>query len=266
MAMKVMNGLDLQSQKIVNLADPSATTDAANKQYVDNVARGLQWKAPVRVTTTTNGTLASAYANGQSIDGVVLATGDRILLKDQTTAADNGIYTVNASGAPTRALDADTGGELAPGTAVTATAGTTNGDKAYLIVSDAAITIGTTAQTWGQLGGAGTGYTGGNGINVAGSVISAVAAASGGLSVVAGGIQLDSSIAARKFSASIGNGAATSLAVTHNLGTKDVHVSVRTVADDSHVIADAVSTDTNTITITFATAPASNAYRVTVIG
>jgi hypothetical protein len=264
--MKIMNGLDLQSQKIVSLADPSAATDAANKQYVDNVARGLQWKAPVRVATTTNGTLASAYANGQSIDGVVLATNDRILIKDQTTASENGVYTVNASGAPTRTADADTGGELAPGTAVTVTAGTTNGDKVFLLVSDVAITIGTTSQTWGQLGGGGTSYTGGNGISVAGSVISAVAAASGGVSVVAGGIQLDTAIAARKFSANIGNGAATSIAVAHNLGTKDVHVSVRTVADDSHVIADVVSTDTNTVTVTFATAPASNAYRVTVIG
>ncbi len=264
--MKVMNGLDLQSQKIVNLADPSATTDAANKQYVDNVARGLQWKAPVRVATTTNGTLATAYANGQSIDGVVLATSDRILIKDQSAAAENGIYTVNASGAPTRAVDADTNGELAPGASVSVTAGTVGGDKVFMIVSDAAITIGTTAQTWGQLGGGGTSYTGGNGISVAGSVISAVAAASGGISVVAGGIQLDASIAARKLSANIGNGAATSIAVAHNLGTKDVHVSVRTVADDSHVLADVVSTDINTATITFATAPASNAYRVTVIG
>lgn len=264
--MKVMNGLDLQSQKIVNLADPSATTDAANKQYVDNVARGLQWKAPVRVATTTNGTLASAYANGQSIDGVVLATGDRILLKDQTTAAENGIYTVNASSAPTRGLDADTGGELAPGTSVSVTAGTTNGDKVFMIVSDAAITIGTTAQTWGQLGGGGASYTAGNGINIAGSVISAVAAASGGLSVVAGGIQLDASIAARKFSASIGNGAATSIAVTHNLGTKDVKVTVRQNSNDEHVLADVVSTDINNVTITFAAAPASNAMRVTVIG
>lgn len=264
--MKVMNGLDLQSQKIVSLADPSAATDAANKQYVDNVARGLQWKAPVRVATTTNGALASAYANGQSIDGVTLATGDRILLKDQTTASENGLYIVNASGAPTRAVDADTGGELAPGTSVTVTAGTVNGDKVFMIVSDAAITIGTTAQTWGQLGGGGTSYTGGNGINVAGSVISAVAAASGGISVVAGGIQLDSSIAARKFSASIGNGAATSIAVTHNLGTKDVKVTVRQNSNDEHVLADVVSTDINTVTVTFATAPASNAMRVTVIG
>lgn len=262
--MKVMNGLDLQSQKIINLADPSATTDAANKQYVDNVARGLQWKVPVRVATTTNGALASAYANGQSIDGVVLATGDRILLKDQTTAAENGIYTVNASGAPTRANDADTGGELAPGTAVTVGAGTVNGDKVFLIVSDAAITIGTTAQTWGQLGGGGTSYTGGNGINVAGSVISAVAGS--GITVNGSGVNIDSSVVARKFNANIGNGAATAIAVTHSLGTKDVAVELRATADDAHVLADVVSTDINTVTITFATAPATNAYRVTVIG
>jgi hypothetical protein len=262
--MKVMNGLDLQSQKIVNLADPSATTDAVNKQYVDNVARGLMWKVPVRVATTTNGALASAYANGQSIDGVVLATGDRILIKDQTTASENGIYTVNASGAPSRANDADTGGELAPGTAVTVSAGTVNGDKVFLIVSDGAITIGTTAQTWGQLGGGGTSYTGGNGISVAGSVISAVAGT--GITVNGSGVNIDTSVVARKFNANIGNGAATAIAVAHNLGTKDVAVELRATADDAHVLADVVSTDINTVTITFATAPASNAYRVTVIG
>ena len=263
--MKVMNGLDLQSQKIVNLADPSATTDAVNKQYVDNVARGLQWKAPVRAATTTNGVLATAFFNGQTIDGVVLATNDRILLAAQTAGAENGIYTVNAAGAPTRATDADDGAELAPGTAVSVNEGTVNGDKVLHIISDAAITIGTTSQTWAQLGG-GTVYTGGNGINVAGSVISAVAAASGGISVVAGGIQLDTTIAARKFSASIGNGALTSITVNHNLGTKDVTVALRQNSDDAHVLADVVSTDANNITVTFATAPASNAIRVTVVG
>ena len=146
MAKKVLNGLDLQSQKIIGLADPSANTDAANKQYVDNVARGLFWKAPVRVATTTSGTLASAYASGQSIDGVTLATGDRVLIKNQATAAENGIYTVNASGAPSWAADADSNGELAPGTSVSVTEGTANGDKAFMIISDAAITIGTTAR------------------------------------------------------------------------------------------------------------------------
>lgn len=263
--MKIMNGLDLLAQKIINLADPSANTDAANKQYVDNVARGLQWKAPVRSATTTNGTLATAYANGQSIDGVTLATGDRILLKNQTTASENGLYVVAASGAPTRAADADGGTELAPGTSVTVTEGTVNGDKAFMIISDAAITIGTTSQTWGQLGG-GTTYTASNGVNLTGSNFTGVAQASGGLTVGASGFALDTSIAARKASGNIGNGSLTSIPFTHSLGTKDIVVSVREVATDAVVICDAVATDTNTVTLTFATAPASNAYRVTVIG
>jgi hypothetical protein len=262
--MKIMNGLDLQSQKITALADPSASTDAANKQYVDNVARGLQWKAPVRAATTANGALASAYANGQSIDGVTLATGDRVLIKNQTTAAENGIYTVNASGTPTRGLDADTNGELAPGTSVSVTEGTTGADKVFMIISDAAITIGTTSQTWGQLGAGGSSYTAGNGINIAGSVISAVAAASGGVSVAAGGIGLDNSIAVRKFSANIGNGALTAIPVVHNLGTQDVVVALREVATLAGVLVDWTATDANTVTLTFAVAPASNAYRVTV--
>ncbi len=265
MSMKFGNGLDLQSQKIINLADPSATTDAATKQYVDNVARGLQWKEPVRVASVTNGALATAFANGQTVDGVVLATGNRILLAAQTTASENGIYTVNGAGAPTRAADADNGTELAPGTAVSVNEGTVNGDKVLHIISDAAITIGTTAQTWAALGG-GVTYTAGNGINVAGSVISAVAAAGGGVAVVAGGIQLDTTVAARKFSTNVGNGALTSIAVTHNLGTQDVVVSLRDSATNAGVITDWVATDANTVTLTFAAAPASNAYRATVTG
>lgn len=261
--MKIMNGLDLQSQKITSLADPSSASDAATKQYVDNVAAGMQWKAPVRAATTANGTLATAYANGQVIDGVTLATGNRILIKNQTTGSENGIYIVAASGSPTRATDADAGNELAPGTAVIIAEGTVNADKAFMIISDAAITIGTTSQIWGQFS-AGTTYTAGNGINVAGSVISAVAASGGGLSVVSGGIQLDSSIAVRKFNANVGNGAATSVAVTHNLGTQDITVAVRDTATNAGVLVDWVATDTNTVTLTFAVAPASNAYRCTV--
>ena len=261
--MKVMNGLDLQSQKIVNLADPSATTDATNKQYVDNVARGLQWKAPVRAASTATVVLG---VPGATLDGVALAANDRVLLKNQTAPAENGIWVwTGAAAALTRAVDADTGGELAPGTAVTATEGTANGDKVFNIISDAAITIGTTSQTWGQLGG-GTTYTGGNGISVAGSVITAVAAASGGVQVVAGGIQLDTSIAARKFSANVGNGALTSIAVTHNLGTQDVTVALREVASQAFTLVDWVATDTNTVTLTFAAAPANNAFRVAITG
>ena len=120
--MKVMNGLDLQSQKVVNLADPSANTDAANKQYVDNVARGLMWKAPVRASATANVVLA---APGATFDGVTLAANDRVLLKAQTTGSENGIWVwTGAAAALTRATDADTGTELAPGTSVTVTEGT----------------------------------------------------------------------------------------------------------------------------------------------
>jgi hypothetical protein len=261
--MKIMNGLDLQSQKLTSLADPSAASDAATKQYVDNVAAGMQWKAPVRVATTANGTLATAYANTQVIDGVTLATGNRILIKNQSAASENGLYIVAASGAPNRATDADAGNELAPGTAVTIAEGTINADKAFMIISDAAIAIGTTSQTWGQFS-AGATYSAGNGISIAGSVISAVAASGGGLSVVAGGIQLDTSIALRKFNANVGNGTLTSIAVTHNLGTQDIVVAVRDTATNAGVLVDWAATDTNTVTLNFAVAPASNAYRCSV--
>ncbi len=259
--MKIMNGLDLQSQKIANLADPSATTDAANKQYVDNVARGLSWKSPVRAGSTTNVSLASP---GATIDGVTLAANDRLLLKNQTTASENGVWVWTASGtALTRAIDADTNGELAPGTSLSVTEGSTNADKVFMIISDAAITIGTTSQTWGQLAG-GTTYTGGNGISVAGSLISAVA--NTGVSVTGSGIGIDTSVVARKYSTNVGNGSLTSIAVTHSLGTKDVTVSVRDAASDAGVLTDWVATDTNTVTLTFAVAPANNAYRISVSG
>ena len=261
--MKIMNGLDLQSQKIIALADPSANTDAANKQYVDNVARGLVWKAPVRAAATTT---ISTTAPGATIDGVTLAANDRVLLKNQTAAAENGIWLWNgAAVALSRAVDADGAGELAPGTAVTITEGTVNGDKVFMITSDTAITVGTTSQTWGQLGG-GTTYTAGKGIAIAAGVVSAVAVASGGVQVVAGGIQLDASIAARKFSANVGNGAATAIALAHNLGTQDVTVTVREVGSQAGVLVDWVATDVNTVTLTFAVAPASNAYRAAVVG
>jgi hypothetical protein len=267
MVMKVSNGLDLQSQKIINMADPSTGTDAATKQYVDNVARGLYWKQPVRVATTTNGTLATAFAAGQVVDGVTLVTGDRILLKDQTTSADKGIHVVAASGAPTRAVDADTGTELNPGTAVTVTEGTTNGDKVYMLTSDTAVVIGTTSQTWGVLGG-GNIYTGSNGILLTGANFTAVAdpVAGGGIAVTSAGIKVDTAVVARKFSTNIGNGALTSIPVVHNLGTQDVTVAVREVSSQAGILCDWVATDANTVTLTFATAPASNAFRATVHG
>lgn len=114
----------------------------------------LSWKQAVRVASTANGTLASAFENGDTVDGVVLATGDRILLKNQSTGAENGIYTVNASGAPTRAVDADTGVEMLCAT-VTVSEGTTNADTTWVCTTNAPITLGSTALTFVQSGSSG---------------------------------------------------------------------------------------------------------------
>lgn len=261
--MKVMNGLDLQSQKIQNLADPSSTSDAATKNYVDNVARGISWKTAVRAATTTNGTLASAFAAGQVVDGVTLATSDRILIKNQSSGVDNGIYTVNASGAPTRASDMANGAVVSPGTSTSVAEGTVNGDTVQMITTDGVITIGTTSTTWSLLGG-GTSYTAGNGINITGGAISAVA--NTGITVGSSGIGVDTSVVVRKYAANVGNGSSTSITLTHNLGTRDVTVSVQDSATYARVIVDWVATDVNNVTLTFAVAPASNAYRCTIHG
>lgn len=107
----------------VSFVDPVDPEQLTTKKYVDTFAAGLQVKAAVRAATLVPGTLASSFENGDIIDGVTLATGDRILIKNQTNAVENGIYTVNASGAPTRATDYDQAGEANVGTFTTVTEG-----------------------------------------------------------------------------------------------------------------------------------------------
>ena len=119
--------LSMAGFKLTSLGTPTASTDAANKSYVDSVAQGLDTKASVVAATTTNGTLATAFANGQVVDGVTLTTNDRILIKNQTDQTVNGIYTVNASGAPTRSTDMDAGSEF-PSAYVFVEQGTVNAD------------------------------------------------------------------------------------------------------------------------------------------
>lgn len=130
----------------------------AVKAYVDALVQGLSWKKAVRAATTITGVLATVYANAMVIDGVTLATGDRILVKNQVTGSENGIYTVNATGAPTRALDADIGAELVNAT-VYISEGTTLADSQWTCSTNAPITPGTTALVFSQLSGSGTGTT-----------------------------------------------------------------------------------------------------------
>lgn len=157
------------------------TTQQAVKGYVDNYITGLVWKQAVRVATTTSGTLSTAFQNGSTVDGVVLATNDRILLKNQATQTENGIYIVNATGAPTRTTDADTGNELVSAT-VLAREGTTNQDTVWTC-SNNSITIGATNIVFAQISGAGT-YTAGTGLTLSGnqfSLTTPVSVANGGL-------------------------------------------------------------------------------------
>ncbi|MFF8831369.1 hypothetical protein [Streptomyces sp. NPDC015131] len=295
--MKVGNGLDLQNQRIQNLADPSAATDAVTKQYADALTRNLSWKLAVRVATTANGTLSSAFANGQTVDGVTLATGDRILLKNQSTGSENGIYVVAASGAPTRAVDADSADEL-KGATVTVLEGTVNADKVFRLITDN-VTLGTTSLSWTEIGGGGTAYTAGDGLsespagtfNVATGTgleissdtvrIAAAAAGNGltggggsalavgqgsGISVSADAVAVDSTVA-RVYAGNIGDGSATNIVVTHNLGTRDVAVTVRNAASPyEEILVDNEATSTTTCTLRFASAPSNNQYRVIVQG
>jgi hypothetical protein len=156
--------VDVASKKITSVADPAASTDAANKSYVDSVAQGLDIKASVRVATTANITLSGT----QTIDGIVLVASDRVLVKNQTTGTQNGIYVV-AAGAWTRATDMAAGSD-ASGAFTFVQYGTSLADTGWVQTADPAV-VGTDALVWTQFSGAGT-YSAGTGLTLTGSTFS----------------------------------------------------------------------------------------------
>ena len=160
--------LDAATYKIINLGTPSNTADAATKGYVDSVSQGLSIKEAVRVATTAEVTLSTGLENGDTIDGVTLATGNRILLKNQSTGSENGIYTVNETGAPTRAIDANVSSEVTAGMFTFVSEGTVNGNTSWVLTTDNPITLDTTPLTFTQFAGAGT-FTAGLGLDLNGT-------------------------------------------------------------------------------------------------
>ena len=246
----------------VTVPTPSSSTDAANKGYVDNAVQGLSWKQAVRVATTANGTLASAFEDGDTVDGVVLATGDRILLKDQSTGADNGIYTVNASGAPTRALDANTSAEIDSMT-VYVEAGTANADTVWTLTTNDP-TLGSTSLTYAQVNGGAVPQAS---TTTQGKVELATQAEAQAKSDTDRAVT-PASLAdfARKYTGTIGNGSATSIGVTHGLGTQYVTAQVFDASSGIQVECDVTLTNSTTTTFDFAVAPTSNQYRVVITG
>lgn len=251
MATKFETGIDLRNQLATNAADASAATDLVTKQQLDAAIAGLSWKPAVRVATTANGTLATAFANAQVVDGVTLVTGDRILIKNQTTQTENGIYVVTV-GAPTRATDADTGAEL-NSAAVYVASGTTNGDKAFTQTTDLPITIGSTNIVWSQFGG-GTLPVAGLGLTLTGSTLDV--GPGSGIAVAADTVAVDSTVSRIETYAT--HASTTSIAITHTLGKRFVHAMVFITATGERIFPGEVATSTTVYTFSFGTAPGAN--------
>ncbi len=141
--------LDFGGFKATSLSDPTGAQHAATKAYVDAVAQGLAPKDSARAASTADITLSGA----QSIDGVAVVAGDRVVVKDQTATAENGIY-VAAAGAWSRAADANSESDLL-GASVFVQEGASNADTLWVLTTDAPIVVGTTALTWTQFASAG---------------------------------------------------------------------------------------------------------------
>lgn len=259
MARLFLTGIDNNGKQITNVADGSAATDAVNKQQLDAAVRGLDWKQEVVAASTANVNLA---APGATLDGVTLAANDRVLLKDQTAPAENGIYVWTASGsALMRALDADSAQELS-GSTVTVQRGTVNADRVYRVTADDPITLGTTAIGMAQVGAGGASYTAGNGLTLSGQDFNVGAGT--GISVAADSVGIDVSVVSRKFAADC---VATTnpQTFTDNFNTKDKQVKIYRKSDDVEVSAD-VTVLLNTISVNFGGAPTAAQYRVVVQG
>ena len=155
--------------KLTNLGAPTSAGDAATKTYVDAVKTGLDVKDSVVVATTANITLSGE----QTIDGVLTST-SRVLVKEQTLPAQNGIY-VSAAGAWARSADADSDAEVTGGMYVFVTQGTTNADAGFVLTANDPITVGTTALTFAQFSGAGQ-VTAGAGMTKTGNTLDVIAA------------------------------------------------------------------------------------------
>lgn len=186
-----VNG-DTMTGALTLSGDPTAALHAATKQYVDALANGQDWKGSVRAATTATVTLAGGAPS--TLDGVSLAANDRILVKDQGTGSQNGIYIVQtlgtgANGTWVRATDADVSAEVTGGLTVWVTEGTVNADTAWTLITNDPITLGTTSLTFTQSSGLGQ-VTAGAGLTKTGNTLDIGTAASTRITVNADNIDL----------------------------------------------------------------------------
>ena len=167
--------VDINSNELTNVSDPTSAQSAATKVYVDAVKTGLDVKDSVKVATTANITLSGT----QTIDGVAVSADERVLVKNQSTGSQNGIYDCKA-GAWARSSDFDANSEVTSGAFVFVEQGTANADSGFVLTTDGSITVGTTALSFTQFSGAGQ-ITAGDGLQKSGNTLSADIKANGGI-------------------------------------------------------------------------------------
>ncbi len=180
--------VSFNSQNITNLADPVNTQDAATKGFVEATSQGLDVKDSCVAATTANITISTALNNGDTLDGVSLSTNDRVLVKDQSTASQNGIYVVGSS--PARAADLATGANAA-GFFTFVEKGTVNADNGFVCTSDSgSAVVGTNNLTIAQFSGAGQ-ITAADGLQKSGNTLSVDLKSNGGLVIESTEIAVD---------------------------------------------------------------------------
>lgn len=237
----------LTATKVTGLTAPTATNDAATKDYVDTLVNtGVRYKASVRVASTANITLSGL----QNIDGVALAANDRVLVKNQTTATQNGIYLVS-TGAWTRTVDFAVG-TFGAGVQAWVNEGTISGDTGWVCISDSgADVVGTNTLTFTQSSGVGSVAT------------SATLEKVNGQLGVVNYTPVASTVVGRVFVAAISIGGATPVTVTHNLSKLGYSVTVED-ATTGQELGVLITKNANSCAIT--ANGASTNVRVTIIG
>lgn len=250
------------ANRISNLAQAVASGQPVTLEQMQAAIEGIAWKDNARVASTANVTVAGP---GTAIDGITLATNDRVLLKDQTTQTENGIYIFNGSAsAMTRSLDTSTFDEL---------------ESAVVVVDEGTSNAGT---SWRQT--AVNGAIGTNNVLWTTFLTGAAAASEtvAGVAEIATQAETDAGTddlrivtplklatyanRAKRYAVTIGDAAATSIVVTHNLGTLDAQVYVyENGGSKREVFCEKQHTSTNSTTLVFDAAPALNAYRVVVL-
>jgi hypothetical protein len=262
MAKKILVDIDMAGNRVTNLGNPQDAQDAVTKAYVDSVVEGLNWKNSVRAATVSNINLS---APGSVIDGVILNLGDRVLVKNQTDARENGIYVYNGTFDPmTRAPDANTADELENAVVVVDEGGQAGTTWRQTSVN---FTLGVDPVNWEPFG------TAAPPANESTAGVLRVATQS----EVDGGTVDNAAITPlklanwagriRKYVTVIGDGSSTSFVITHNFDTRDVFVGVyQNAGNYDDVICHVERISTNSVVVKFGTAPAEDSIRVVVIG